>query len=160
MAEHLDPADVRIEPTDARGPEAAELIGRLARELGALYCDDGSGNFSPADVGVPGSAFLVARLRGRPVGCGAFRPMEPGVAEIKRMYVAPDVRGLGLGQRLLAELEVHARRAGYAAVRLETGVHQAAALRLYESAGYRRIANYGIYRDNPLSVCFEKDLPG
>jgi ribosomal protein S18 acetylase RimI-like enzyme len=160
MAEHLDPADVRIEPTDARDPEAAELIGRLAQELGALYGDDGSGNFSPADVGVPGSAFLVVRLRGRPVACGAFRPMEAGVAEIKRMYVAPDVRGLGLGQRLLAELEVRARRAGYAAVRLETGVHQAAALRLYESAGYRRIANYGIYRDNPLSVCFEKDLPG
>ena len=153
-----DTDDLRIEAVDIRSPEAAALIASLSRELGERYGDDGSGSFTPEDVLVPGSPFLVGWLNGRPVTCGAFRPMEPGVAEVKRMYVEPDARGRGIGRRLLAELEKRARDVGYAAVRLETGTRQPESIRLYEAAGYRRIEKYAIYRDNPLSVCFEKSL--
>jgi ribosomal protein S18 acetylase RimI-like enzyme len=147
-----------IRPADPRSEEARGLMARLSAELGPLYGDGGAGSFSPDDVLVPGSAFLVGWLDSRPVACGAFRPLEPGVAELKRMYVEAALRGRGVGRRLLAELEARARQAGYARVRLETGVLQPRAIRLYEGAGYRRVANYGIYRDNPHSVCFEKAL--
>jgi putative acetyltransferase len=152
--------DLGIEAADVRGPDAALLLPRLMRELGERYGDDGEGDFRPEDVCAPRAVFLVASLAGRPVGCGALRPMPDGAAEVKRMYVEPDVRGRGVGRRLLAELEGHARRLGYAVVRLETGLLQPEAIRLYEASGYRRIANYGIYVDNPLSVCFEKELGG
>jgi len=92
------------------------------------------------------------------VACGAYRPMSPDVAEIKRMYVDPDYRCRGLGRRILRELEGRARRDGYARARLETGTLQPEAIRLYERAGYHRIDCYGLYVGNPRSVCFEKDL--
>ncbi len=117
-----------------------------------------SGNFAPADVLVARSAFLVGRLGDQPVACGAYRPMGPDVAEIKRMYVDPDYRGRGLGHRILQELEKRARRDGYSRARLETGLLQPEAIRLYERAGYHRIDCYGIYVGNPRSVCFEKIL--
>jgi putative acetyltransferase len=104
------------------------------------------------------SAFLVGSLSGWPVACGAYRPMSPDVAEIKRMYVEPDFRGRGLGRLILQELETRARRDGYLLARLETGTSQPEAIRLYERAGYHRIDCYGIYVGNPGSVCFEKGL--
>jgi putative acetyltransferase len=150
-----------ILPADPTGPEATVLIARLSAELAALYPEDtsaGAGNFNPADLAGPGSTFLIAWLDGQPVGCGALRPMGPGVAEVKRMYVEPAARGRGLSRRLLTELERAAAGMGYTTVRLETGLRQSAAIRLYDTAGYHRIANYGIYVGNPQSVCFEKGL--
>jgi putative acetyltransferase len=157
------PRGLMIRLEDVRGADAQRLIADLSRELAVRYeddSDDGSGHFSPEDVLVEGSGFLVARLNGRAVGCGAFRLWEAGVAEVKRMYVEPDVRGRGIARQLLAELEAHARRAGYATIRLETGTAQPEAVRLYETAGYHRIPNYGYYKDDPRSVCFEKPLSG
>ena len=145
-------------------PDAAELIRLLSAELAARYdfMDDGSGEFSPADVEVPRSAFVVARLDGRPVGCGAIRPMHGAgfedSAEIKRMYVSPEARGRRLGGAILARLEGLARAFGYAQTVLETGTAQPEAIRLYERAGYRRIASYGPYADDPRSVCFARTL--
>jgi GNAT superfamily N-acetyltransferase len=98
-----------IDPVDPRGSVAMTLIAALTQELARMYHDeDGSGNFAPAGVLVPRSAFLVGSLGGRPVACGAYRPMSPDVAEIKRMYVEPDYRGRGLGRRVLHELELRA----------------------------------------------------
>jgi putative acetyltransferase len=147
-----------IEVADPRHIGAVALIAALTDELARRYGEDGSGNFRPEDALAPGSGFVVGRIGGHPVACGAYRPMGPDVAEIKRMYVDPACRGRGLGRRVLDDLEARARRNGYATVRLETGVLQPEAIRLYESAGYRRIDNYGIYQGNPRSVCFEKDL--
>src|SRR5439155_16435668 len=101
---------------------------------------------------------LVAYVDDRPAGCGALRRLDEGVAEVKRMYVEPWARRNGIGRRILAELEATARRFGYRAVRLETGTRQQEALQLYESAGYQRVACYGEFKDNPLSVCYEKWL--
>jgi putative acetyltransferase len=147
---------VAIENPHSRA--AALLITHLSKELGERYGDNGAGAFSPADVMVPGAAFVIARVEQEAVGCGALRPVEPGVAEIKRMFVEPHARGRGVAQIILQKLESLAREFGYEQVILETGTGQPEALRLYESAGYQRIACYGQYVDNSLSVCFEKRL--
>lgn len=152
---------VVIEGLDPRHPDGVLLIARLSADLAARYPEDpdgGAGHFCPDDVLVPRSIFVVGRLGGQPVACGALRPVEPDVAEVKRMYVEPGFRGRGLSRRILAELEEYARRFGYRRVWLETGIRQPEAIRLYESAGYGRIANYGIYAGNLNSICFEKQL--
>jgi putative acetyltransferase len=79
-------------------------------------------------------------------------------AEIKRMYVMPEFRGLQLGRRLLEELEVWARDAGLKLARLETGIAQPEALGLYERAGYQRRGPFGSYPEDPLCVFMEKSL--
>jgi putative acetyltransferase len=146
---------------DPAGPEAMQLVRELSEELGARYRDSGEGAFEPADAKVPRSAFLVAKLEGEPVGCGALRPygdQEPHVAEIKRMYVKPAVRGRGVSRSILAKLESLARGFGYSVIRLETGLLQPEAIHLYVKAGYTRIARYGIYTQNTMSACFEKKI--
>lgn len=105
---------------------------------------------------MPRAVFLVARLSGQPVGCGALRRFDDHTAEIKRMYVAPAGRRQGIARRILMELERHAHEFGYRAIRLETGVRQPDAQRLYESLGYQRIAAFGPYAGNPTSVCYER----
>jgi DNA-binding MarR family transcriptional regulator/GNAT superfamily N-acetyltransferase len=87
----------------------------------------------------PAGLLLVARLRGEPVGCGALKLHGAEPAEIKRMWVAPSARGLGLGRRLLTELEDHARRCGAPAVRLDTNRALREAISLYRSSGYTEI---------------------
>jgi DNA-binding MarR family transcriptional regulator/GNAT superfamily N-acetyltransferase len=104
----------------------------------------------------PRGALLIARLRGGPIGCGAlkFHPGEP--AELKRMWVAPEARGLGLGRRLLVELERHAKEAGTRVVRLETNRTLSEAIQLYRSSGYREVA---AFNDEPYAHhWFEKRL--
>ena len=141
-----------------RTTDAARLIDLLSAELGERYGDDGTGGFNPEVVCVPGGAFVVARLGGVAVGCGALRPLTPEVGEIKRMYVTQSHRGKGISRRILADLEERARAFGYRSVRLETGVLQQEAMGLYETSGYHRIECYGYHKDDPRSVCFEKLL--
>ncbi len=87
--------------------------------------------------------------------------MDDGVeryGEVKRMDVRPANRGSGYGRRILERLADHARDRGVALLRLETGIHQVEAIRLYESMGFRRCAPFGPYRDDPLSPCYELRL--
>jgi GNAT superfamily N-acetyltransferase len=104
----------------------------------------------------PAGLLLVARLRGEPVGCGGLRFHVPERPEVKRMWVAPSARGLGLGRRLLAELEEQARRHGAVAVRLETNRALVEAIALYRSAGYVETEPFNdeTYADH----WFEKEL--
>lgn len=148
-----------VEVADPRGPEAAELINELSAELARRYdyMEDGSGGFEPEDALGPGGAFVIGRAEGRPVACGAIRPLEEGVAELKRIFVRAGFRGRGYSKAIVLELERQARVRGYKTVRLETGVRQPEAVSLYESMRYLRIPNYG--KDfSELSVCFEKKL--
>jgi len=149
--------NLTLEAVDIRSADAVRMVARLDEDLARRYGEAPS-EFTAANALADHMTFLVGYLGGRPVACGAFRPMDAKAAEIKRMFVEPDLRGRGIARRLLAELEERARRAGYSLARLETGVRQAEAIRLYEAAGYRRIENYGIYAGNPDSVCFEKAL--
>ena len=102
--------------------------------------------------------FLVARGDGRALGCGALVDRGDGSAEIKRMWVDPDARGLGLGRKLLAAIELEARVLGIQTLRLETGVRQPEAIGLYRALGYEEIPAFASYRPDPFSHFMEKVL--
>jgi putative acetyltransferase len=103
--------------------------------------------------------FLVAVLDDQAVGCGAPQPSgEPGIAELKRMYVMPEFRGRGIASAVLGSLEVPAAQLGYDALRLATGTRQPGAIALYESRGYSQGEPYGKYVGEALSRCYHKQL--
>jgi putative acetyltransferase len=103
--------------------------------------------------------FLVARdAAGNALGCGGLRPMEPGAAELKRMFTRPSARGGGVARAILERLEAEARVRSVGLLRLETGTLQPEAHRLYESAGYEPIPCFGAYAGEPLSRCYERRL--
>src|SRR5436190_5706213 len=113
---------IKIHRGDPRGEVASQLIHELTADIAQRYSDhgdDGTGFFKVDDVTVPRSVFLIAELDGRPVGCGALRPIDAEVAEVKRMYVVPASRRMGVGRRLLTELERVAAEFGYHTLRLE-----------------------------------------
>jgi GNAT superfamily N-acetyltransferase len=153
-------AGLTIARTSLADPVARALIARLDAELSARYPEEGATHFRlDAEEVDPGQGgFLVARLDGAPVGCGAVRRLDGDAAEIKRMYTAPEARGRGVARALLAELEAVARGLGVARLLLETGTRQAEAIGLYEGAGFTRIPAYGEYVGSPLSVCYGKPL--
>jgi ribosomal protein S18 acetylase RimI-like enzyme len=137
--------------------DAVALMAELSTVLAAITGDSGNASFDADDVRGPTACFAVARdAAGAALGCGAFRPLQPGVAELKRMYA---LRGTGgVGSAVLGFLEDQAVALGYQALWLETRLVNRRAVDFYEKHGYRRIANYGKYIGNPLAVCFEKQL--
>jgi DNA-binding MarR family transcriptional regulator/GNAT superfamily N-acetyltransferase len=109
-----------------------------------------------AELVEPAGLFLVAQIRGEPAGCGALKLHGGEPAELKRMWVAASARGLGVGRRILAELEQHARQRGATAARLETNRTLTEAIGLYLSAGYVEIP---AFNDEPYAHhWFEKHL--
>ncbi|MDG2535489.1 GNAT family N-acetyltransferase [Sphingomonas sp. HITSZ_GF] len=106
---------------------------------------------------VPGAIFALAfDGEGRAAGCGAYRPLGEGVAEVKRMFAAPGSRGIGAA--LLAFLEARAAADGYRELWLETRLVNERAVRFYEKHGYLRIPNFGKYAGRPEAVCLAKRL--
>lgn len=123
--------------------------------------DDPRWQVDPAAVARPHGTFVMARLHGEPVGCGALRPLPGGpggVAEVKRMYTVPSARGQGVARAVLAHLVAAARELGYRTVVLETGTRQQEAMALYAADGWEPLAPYGEYREHGLSRCFALDL--
>ncbi|MFA7413760.1 MAG: GNAT family N-acetyltransferase [Rhizobium sp.] len=106
----------------------------------------------------PGVEFFVARNDGRIVGCCALVDAGDGTAEIKRMFVDPESRGLSIGRRLMEMLDSAGREMGLVAIRLETGISQPEALGLYRRFGYVEIGPFGTYKADPLSLFMEKQL--
>lgn len=141
-------------------PVVQRLISTLNAELLSIYPEDGANFFrlDPEEVAEGRGAFLVAYLDGKPVGCGAIRLNEPGLAEIKRMYVDPSVRGRRVGRQIVDALEVQARLIGAKRIVLETGPRQPDALALYTHAGFYEIPLYGEYIGSLFSICMAKDL--
>ena len=141
-------AVARVERYAERHPDVhaaqAAYLGEIARRFGHELDRWNQGPIAPA-------VSLVVVDGRRPIGCGALRALEKRVGEIKRMWLHPDARGLGLGARLLDALEAAATRAGYHEIRLDTNDRLGEAIALYESAGYRSIARYN---DNPDATCF------
>jgi ribosomal protein S18 acetylase RimI-like enzyme len=142
---------------DPAAPESILLMEELSTTLEAITGDGGKASFDVEDVRGPAACFVVARdAGGAAVGCGAFRPLQPGVAEIKRMYARHGTTGVG--SAVLRFLEAEAAALGYQALWLETRLVNRRAVDFYAARGYRRVANYGKYIGNPLAVCFEKQL--
>ena len=145
-----DRCGVHLRAEHPESPAAASLVadyvGHLARDVpGGFDCATDAppppGSFEP-----PRGTFLVARDDAEPVACGAMWEVSPGIAEVKRMWVAPTHQGLGLGRRLLEALESSARARGLHTARLDSMHALTAAVALYRSAGYEEIPPYN---DNP-----------
>jgi len=110
----------------------------------------------PEVLSPPAGYFLVATLDGEPVGCGGRKIVDRAVGEIKRMWVAPAVRGLGVGRRILESLEAHALRAHLQILRLETNETLEEAHALYRRSGYRETAPFNT--EPYAQLWFAKDL--
>jgi GNAT superfamily N-acetyltransferase len=141
-----------IRATRADAPEAVALLAHYGAELVAR-----GRPFSPVDpppgaagaswvevheMEAPDGAFLLLEEDGVPVACGGLRTLEPGLGEVKRMYVTPGARRRGHARRLLGALEQAARDAGLARLRLDTNAQQPEAVALYHACGYAEIADY------------------
>ena len=110
----------------------------------------------PHELTPPAGVLLIARLHGRPVGCGALKFHGNAPAELKRMWISPATRGLGVGRRLLRELERHACEAGVTVLRLETNRNLTEAIALYRRAGYVEVAAFNA--EHYAHHWFEKHL--
>jgi DNA-binding MarR family transcriptional regulator/GNAT superfamily N-acetyltransferase len=157
----LRAATVEFEVVDPACAEAQDAMARYFDELDRRF----PGGFDPGaggaghDTGAmrsPDGGFLVARSGSDVVGCGGVQRVDDRTGEIKRMWIHPDLRGAGLGRRLLAELEVTATRLGRCRVVLDTNGVLTEAVSMYERAGYREIERYN---DNPYAHhWFEKKV--
>jgi DNA-binding MarR family transcriptional regulator/GNAT superfamily N-acetyltransferase len=142
----------RISVEDPDSPDAkwclAQYFADLGERFGTSFDPRRSIPADSKDLRRPRGVFLVARLDGRPVGCGAVKSVEPGVGSIKRMWVSPAVRGVGVGRRLLVALEQEAAGLGMELLRLETNrsLHEAQAL--YRRNGYREVP---AFNDDPYA---------
>ena len=153
-------ADLEVRHVPTGEPAAAKLLEAYATEVanGGVVREPDRVATIASEYEPPHGTFIVLYDDGRPVACGGIRPLGDGAAEVKRMYVAPDARGHGVGARVLALLEDAARTLGYRRLRLDTAASLRAAQALYRSAGYGEIPDYN---GNPAaSHWFEKDLEG
>ncbi|WP_371636238.1 GNAT family N-acetyltransferase [Streptomyces zaomyceticus] len=158
---------MNIQSTRYDHPDAVALEDAVQAEYAVRYDDEG--DVTPLDAGMfvpPRGLYLLAYdPEGRPMATGGWRTQDKndegysdGDAELKRMYVIPEARGLGLARRILAALESDARTAGRTRMVLETGIAQPEAIALYTSSGYDPCPKFGHYRDHPSSRCFAKPL--
>jgi putative acetyltransferase len=134
-----------ILPERTDSADAKVLIAELEQELGPRYPQASRHGYSVEKLLREAVAFFVMRHGGMPAGCGGVQFFGADYGEIKRMYVRPRFRGQGLGRLMLKHLAAHVRRHGVARLRLETGIYQSEAIRLYERFGFRRIAPFGSY---------------
>lgn len=158
-------AALSIQPEPPDTAEAKALIGALDACLNPLYAPENRHGLSIAALQDASVIFLVARVNGGAVGCGAIKFFKEettagksGYAEVKRMYVTPQWRGQAIAQALLQHLERLSQQNGFRLLRLETGVHQQEAIRLYERVGFSRCAAFGEYAEDGVSLCYEKRL--
>lgn len=146
-------------------PDALRLIAEVQQEYVVRYGGEDETPLDPAMFDPPRGSFFVGYVDGRAVVSGAWRRREDvealgstHTAEVKRMYVAPAARGLGLARLMLAHLESTAAGAGAEVAILETGLRQPEAIALYESSGYVEVPKFGFYCHAPLSRCYGKRL--
>jgi GNAT superfamily N-acetyltransferase len=149
---------IAAEPFDSS--DARRLVAALDEHLSSRYAPEQ--RFGPhlkAEHVAPGvGTFVIARVDGKAVGCGALRRRDPITVEVKRMFVEPEMRGQGVAGEILAHLETAARSMGAERLVLETGVYQEEAIGLYTRAGFKTIDCFDEYAGVPTSVCFEKPL--
>jgi putative acetyltransferase len=150
--------EVSIGAEDPRRPDVRRLIAESDAYMQALYPPESNHLVDVDALAAADTVFLVARRNGELLGSIAFRVIAPGHAEMKRMFVRAEARGIGLGRRLLQALEDAARQRNVDRVSLETGIRQPEAIGLYRASGYRDCPPFGTYRDDPLSLFMTKRL--
>jgi putative acetyltransferase len=148
---------ITLKRTNSLGPDFRLLITELDADLRATY-DELMNTYDQHNVIEEIATVVIAYVDSQPAGCGCFKAFSSEAAEVKRMYVRPQFRGLGISAKVLKELEIWAASKGYVQMILETGEKQLAAINLYQKGGYVRSENYGPYIDLDTSLCFSKDL--
>jgi len=111
----------------------------------------------PGDYGPPAGCLLLADYKGRPAGCVALRRLGEGICEMKRLYVRPELRGLGIGRALAEAVIEQARKIGYDCMRLDTVPSMKEAIRLYESLGFQPTQPY-CHNPIPGAMYFQLNL--
>jgi putative acetyltransferase len=150
--------ELKIAIEDPSQPEIVSLLRDGEAHSAKLYPPESNHHLPLNALRAPNVRFLVVRdANGRAVGTGALA-LNGAWAELKRMWVIPEARGLGVSRIILAALEAHAHSEGVHTLRLETGVENHAALALYTKAGFKRRDPFGDYRADPLSVFMQKEL--
>jgi ribosomal protein S18 acetylase RimI-like enzyme len=134
------------------------LISELEAQLEPLYPRTSRHGYSIEKLMEQGVAFFVTRQDGVAAGCGGIELFGTEYGEVKRMYVRPQFRGLGLAKLMLEHLAAHARQHNIHLLRLETGIHQKEAIALYERMGFQKIPPFGTYKEDPLSRFYEKQI--
>jgi GNAT superfamily N-acetyltransferase len=134
------------------------LISELEAHLDPLYPKTSRHGYSIEKLMEQGVAFFVMRQDGVAAGCGGIELFGMEYGEVKRMYVRPQFRGLGLAKLMLDHLAAYARQHNIHLLRLETGIHQKEAMALYERMGFQRIPPFGTYKEDPLSRFYEKQI--
>ena len=157
-----DTDTVQIEIVSTATEEVRALVDELETILSAAYSPEQRHGLALDAIFQPHIRFFLARLCGIAVGCGGVA-LFSGFAEVKRMYVRAPARGQGIADAILQRIEQEARDAGLSVLRLETGVHQVAAMRFYARAGFRHCPAFGDYTRMPpqsiaTSVFFEKRI--
>ncbi len=157
--------DLRIEQLPITHPDAQLLVEAVQQEYVVRYGGRDRTPMRASELAPPWGAFYVGYRDARPVMTGAWRFRDDverlgstRPAEVKRMYVAPAARRLGLARLMLAHLEATARTAGAEVMILETGTAQPEAMALYVAAGYEAIVPFGHYQDAPENRCYGRRL--
>jgi putative acetyltransferase len=150
------PTAIRQERPDT--PDATQLIMELEATLAPHYPDESRHGYSVEKLIQQRVHFFVVRVDGVPAGCGGVQLFGKDFGELKRMYVRPEYRGQGLGKILLDYLTHFTQAQGIQTLRLETGIYQTEAIGMYERMGFYRIPPFGDYWDDPVSLCYEKQL--
>lgn len=146
-----------LKRTNSDDPDFVALVRQLDAEL-AIRDGDEHAFYAQFNRIHSLKNVIVAYQDNRAVGCGAIKPLEEQVMEVKRMFALPALRGQGIASKVLAELEHWATELGAHACCLETGLRQPEAIALYTKSGYERIPSYGQYAGVGNSVCFKKSL--
>ena len=133
------------------------LLEASDRYMASLYPAESNHMLDVETLCQPQMHFFGAFIDGAAKGCGGFWAHQDYV-EIKRVFIEPSARGVGLSKALMQVLEDEARALGFRIARLETGIHQPEALKLYEKLGYKYREPFGDYLLDPLSVFMEKLL--
>jgi GNAT superfamily N-acetyltransferase len=151
--------EITLEPVARDDPKVRALYEVFIQEADGPLGIDLEAEFAagpPEDLKPPNGVLLLVRVAAEPAGFGGIRHLDTDVAEVKSMFVSRSRRGLGVGRRLLAELETIAVRHGCRAVRLDTSDYLTPAIGLYRSAGYREVPPYN--RNPKANVWFEREL--
>jgi putative acetyltransferase len=154
----MDPV---IEITAVTAPDDGilEMVEKLDALMNGLYPPESTHLTPPEELSAGANRFFAAKVDGKLMGCGGFRVVGRDYAEIKRIFVDPSARGLGLAKALLNRLESESRSLGVLEMKLETGIFQPEAISLFERCGYTQCPVFGDYpKNDPYSYFMRKTL--
>ncbi len=154
----MDPV-IEIMAVTTRDEGILEMVEKLDELMNELYPPESTHLTPPEELSAGANRLFAAKVDGKLMGCGAIRVVGQDYAEIKRIFVDPSSRGLGLAKAILNRLESESRLLGLREMKLETGTSQPEAIRLFERCGYAQCPAFGDYpKNDPHSYFMQKTL--